>query len=477
MKGLGLAAAGTTLAACQPKTVIVEKEKVVTQVVKETVKETVVVEGTPQVVEKEVTKVVEKSVEKVVTATPKPAEPVTIRFPQAMGDDGQVVFEKMAAIFQEKHPNVTVKVDPTFDWDAQKYLVQAAAGTAPDVLWGDEHWVYNLSSKGALLDLGPFMDQAGFNKDDFEPLFQYYAFEGKQYGVALWSGCYVLYYNKKLFDEAGVAYPTDEWTYDDALAAAIQITKDTNDDGEPDIYGFLCQTGWANPWGALIWAFGGEYFTEDGTEFLLCKEPNYAGLQWYLDMIHKHKVAPSPEIAEALAGGGDPFMLGMIGLKTGSPWGMVTYRKITDFEWDVSAMPIGPNGRYSALTTDSLSIYRGSQAPEMAWAFIEELLTEEAARLYCTEFKGPVPALKAGQKYFILPDQPPSNQQAFIEAVSFGKVPFQSPYSYVVEGPFYQALGSATDGLATLDDAMSEVCEAINTALSEEVERVKGYAG
>jgi len=74
----------------------------------------------------------------------------------------------MAAIFQEKHPNVTVKVDPTFDWDAQKYLVQAAAGTAPDVLWGDEHWVYNLSSKGALLDLGPFMDQAGFNKDDFE---------------------------------------------------------------------------------------------------------------------------------------------------------------------------------------------------------------------------------------------------------------------------------------------------------------------
>jgi oligopeptide transport system substrate-binding protein len=60
------------LAACQPKTVLVEKQVMVTQIVKETVKETVVVEGTPKVVEREVTKVVEK--EKVVTATPAPSE-------------------------------------------------------------------------------------------------------------------------------------------------------------------------------------------------------------------------------------------------------------------------------------------------------------------------------------------------------------------------------------------------------------------
>jgi peptide/nickel transport system substrate-binding protein len=66
----------TVLSACQPQTVVVEKEveKVVTQVVKETVKETVVVEGTPKVVEKEVTKVVERQVEKVVTPTSAPVD-------------------------------------------------------------------------------------------------------------------------------------------------------------------------------------------------------------------------------------------------------------------------------------------------------------------------------------------------------------------------------------------------------------------
>jgi multiple sugar transport system substrate-binding protein len=398
------------------------------------------------------------------------SETVTIHFPHAMGDDGQPVFEDVATKFQEKNPNVTVLVDPTFDWDAQKYLVQAAAGTAPDVLWGDEHFVYNFSSKGVLLDLNPFMEQSGFNKDDFDDLFQYFAFQGAQYGIALWSGSYALFYNKKLLDEAGVGYPTDEWTYDDLLAATQATTKDTNGDGEPDIWGFHCQTGWANPWGSTIWAFGGEYFNEDGTHFLLCEPPNYAGLQWYLDLIHKHKVAPLPEIADAIAGGGDPFTLGVVGLKGGSPWSMPTYRKITEFEWEVAPMPIGPQGRYAALTTDSLSIYEGSKAPDVAWSFIEELLSEDSAKVYCSQFKGPVPALKAGHQYFILPDELPSNQQVFVDAVSYAKVPFQSPYSYVVEEPFYQALSAATNGTSTLDEAMAGVCDAINTALEEEVQ-------
>ena len=192
-------------------------------------------------------------------------------------------------------------------------------------------------------------------------------------------------------------------------------------------------------------------------------------------MIHTHKVAPTPEVADALAGGGDPFMLGVIAAMTGSPWKMPTFRKITDFQWDVASMPIGPDGRFSALTTDSLSIYRGTQAPAETWSFIQELLTEDSAKLYCTEFKGPVPALKAGHQYFQLPGQAPEHQQVFIDAVSYARVPFQSPYSYVVEELFYQALGAATDGTKTLDEAMGGVCESTNIALADEVEKVKSY--
>lgn len=399
------------------------------------------------------------------------AEPIKLRFPHAMGDDGQPVFEAVAKRFQEAHPNVTVAVDPTFDWDAQKVLVEAASGTAADILWDDEHFVYNYSSKGILLDLNPFMEKGDFNKANYDDLFKYYTYKGNQYGIALWSGCYALFYNKSLLDQAGIAEPSDKWTYDDLLTAAKAVTKDTNGDGDPDVWGFLCQTNFPNPWGGTIWAFGGDFFNADGTEFILSKKPNYAGLQWYLDMIHVHKVAPTADTASALAGGGDPFALGLIALKTGSPWNMPTYRKITDFEWDVAPMPTGPSGRGAALTTDSLSIYKGSKAPDMAWAFIEELLSEQSAKEYCANFKGPVPALKSAHQYFLLPDQAPAHQQVFIDAVSYANVPMQSPYSYVVDTPFYQALGSATDGTMSLDDAMASIDKPINDAIAAEVQK------
>jgi multiple sugar transport system substrate-binding protein len=463
-----LATFGTALAACTPKvvkeTVIVEKEKQVTTVVEKEKEVT-------KIVEKE--KVVEKAVEKVVTATPAPAGPITIRFPHAMGDEGQPVFQAIADKFKEKHSNVTVKVEPTFDWDAQKYIVQAAAGTAPDIIWADEHFVYEFCPKGMLLEMDPFLDKSNFKKDSFVDLFPYYTYTGKLYGVALWYGCYLMFYNKKLLQEAGVAEPTPDWTYDDLLIMLKALTKT---DKQPETWGMRAQKHW-NRWGSLIWAFGGDFFNEDGTKFVLCDKPNYAGLQWYVDLIVKHKVAPSPELDSALAGGGDPFVLGSVAMAPGSAYSMVTFRKIKEFEWDVCLNPKGPNGSHSVLTTDSLSIYRGSQNPEVVWEFIESCLTEDAAKVYCNEFKGPIPALKSGQKYFLLPNDPPAHQQYFIDAQENGKPPMQSPYSAPVTLPFNSALDPVFNGTKTLEDMLAEVCPVIAQDLADEIERVKSYTG
>ena len=378
-------------------------------------------------------------------------------------------------VFQEKHPNVTIKVDPTFDWDSQKYLVQAAAGTAPDILWGDEHWSFLLASKGVELDLNPFIEASGFKKDDYADLYEYFTLNGKLYSLALWYGCEALFYNQTLFEKAGLSLPTDKWTYDDMLAAAKKLTKDENNDGQPEIWGAQVETTWANPWGSTIGAFGGEFFSPDGTEFLVCKKPNYDGLQWYIDLIHKWKVAPTPETSEALAGGGDPFQVGLIAMKFAAAWSIVTYRKIKDFVWDVAPMPLGPKGRSAALTTDSVSIYRGSKAPQESWGFIEVLLSPEAGKLYCEKFNGPLPAVKAAQQYWLHPDLPPKNQQVFLDAIAYAKPPMQSPYSYVVEEQFYQAMAAATDGNKTVDEAMASVCDSINQALKEEVEKLQSY--
>lgn len=428
--------------------------------------------ATPQVVEK----VVKETVVVEVTAEAAAAGPVTIRFAHAMGDDGQKVFENVCSNFTAANPDIKVSVEPTFDWDANKYLVQAASGSAPDILWGDEHFVYQLCSKGVLLDLEPYLESASFSLDDMAPINQYFVWQGKHYGLALWFGVYALYYNKSKFDEAGLAYPNSEWTWEgDFLTAAKAVTKDLNGDDLPDVYAISGDYGWANPWGACVWAFGGEYYNEDGTEFLLCQEPNYKGLDWYLSLIHTEHVAPDPETRAALSGGGNLFVLGSIAMNIASPWGLTAMRKIEDFEWDVSPLPAGPAGQYSVVTTDSLSIYGQSKAPKETWMLIEALLSEDAGKAYCTEFRGPVPANLAAQQYFILADQPPSNQQMLMELTENVKVPMMSPYNYVVEGPFFQVLDSVVQGTKTMDEAMAEVCPTIAEALAAEIETITSY--
>ena len=457
---LGLAATaatGTLLAACAPTVV----------------KETVVVEK-----EKEVTKVVEKVVEKAVTATPGPAQPVTIRFPQAMGDDGQPVFEGVAKMFQDKQPNVTVKVDPTFDWDYQKYLVQAAAGTAPDILWGDEDWSFLLSAKGVELDLNPFIEGSGFNKGDYADILDSFTWHGKLFSFPIWIGCEGIFFNMDLMKQAGLELPPDTWTYNDLLLMAQKLTKDENKDGEPEIWGIHVQTSWDNPWGSTIMAYGGEFYSPDGAELRVCKKPNYDGLQFLIDLIHKHKVAPTPEVTKALAGGGDPFQTGVCAMTISNPWGFAAYRRGAKFNWDCAPMPLGPSGgKGASLSSDSLSIYRGSKNPGVAWSFCEALLSFEAQKIYCEQFKGPQPVHKKAFEFWLRPQDPPKRQQIFVDALSYAKCPMWSLYSYVVQDPFYQAMAEATSGNKTVDDAMASVCDPVNQAIQEEVKKISAYEG
>ena len=75
--------------------------------------------------------------------------------------------------------------------------------------------------------------------------------KGEQYAFPFDLDIPALFYNKELFDAAGIEYPNDKWTWDDMLKAAIALTKDTDGDGQPDQYGF---TNWYFHWATLVWA-------------------------------------------------------------------------------------------------------------------------------------------------------------------------------------------------------------------------------
>lgn len=197
------------VAACAPA----EPETVVeTVVVRETVEvpvESVVVETV------EVEKVVEQVVEVEVTAVPPAEEPVTITyFTFSAAPDHLAELDQMIAIFEESHPNITIEVE-TAPYEEYFTKLQAliAGGEAPDVFELNYENFVTFASKGVLADLSTEAEaDPEFSADIYYPRsLNAFNYNDRQLGLPATFSTVVLFYNKDLFDQAGVDYPAADW--------------------------------------------------------------------------------------------------------------------------------------------------------------------------------------------------------------------------------------------------------------------------
>ena len=132
--------------------------------------------------------------------------------------------EAAVEAFQKAHPEIEVEhsVIPTADhvWD-QKMTAALSAGTGPDVIQMSPDY-YGLYTD-YYEDLNPYVEKEGVDLDSVVTegmMDPYYRPDGKLEGMPLLQNCFVLAYNKDMFDEFGVEYPTAEWTWDDVAEAA-----------------------------------------------------------------------------------------------------------------------------------------------------------------------------------------------------------------------------------------------------------------
>ena len=144
----------------------------------------------------------------------------------------------MIAAFEAANPGVKVEssaMPPKDYWPRLSAL--AAAGDLPDVFWMSSGFIQSWQADGQIDNIGDKV--AGINEADW--------YGGAISVARLAGGVYsfpknwvapVLYYNTQMFDEAGLEYPNSNWRYDDFLKAAKALTKDTNNDGTPDQYGY-----------------------------------------------------------------------------------------------------------------------------------------------------------------------------------------------------------------------------------------------
>lgn len=203
----------------------------------------------------------------------------------------QPTMQAMCDAYTAANPGVTIEIQVT-PYKGQEYWTKLDAsmngGTAPDVFWMNSLHVEKYVDGGMVEPMDDAMAAAGFDTAQFpEALTKLYRVEGKLYAVPKDFDTNALWYNKEIFDSAGVAYPTNDWTWDDMVEAAKKLGNK-----EKGIYGIAAaldsQTNYYN----TVFACGGYILNEDKTGFGYDKPGTIEGIQCWVDLIN-NGISPS----------------------------------------------------------------------------------------------------------------------------------------------------------------------------------------
>ena len=213
------------------------------------------------------------------------------------------LLKEIYAEFEVEHPDLSLRVEgiPGSQEYVNKLLLSFVADSEPDVITLDASSAAVFIDSGVLADLTPLIQSdPEFKLDDYWANAVQISQRGdKTYAIPLDFTPIVMYYNRRMFREAGIPEPQSGWSYDDFLAAAQKLTK-------PDQFGFMFASRMPE-WITWLWNNGGDVLDPKTRKAVgtLDSLQNVATLTYLRDMINHHKVAPN--VAEVTSGGVDYF--------------------------------------------------------------------------------------------------------------------------------------------------------------------------
>jgi len=279
--------------------------------------------------------------------------------------------------FDAAHPGVYTRPEPIpgYGQYAPKLLMMHITGSVPDAIQLDASSAAVFIRNGVLRDLTPFIENDPDFKlgDYFENVADIFRFEGGLYAIPLDFTPMVMYYNKRLFDEAGVPYPRDGWTWPEFVDAAERLTLPGETPGAyPRQYGMFFEN--VMPfWVLWLWSGGGDVLDPTGqtASGYFDGPASVKSIEFLLGLMHEHGVAPTKRAA-AIAGG-DLFRAGKAAMDIKGHWMMIDYAA-AGLDVGVTSVPVRPGVEPSTVIYASgMAISAKAEQPELAWEFIKHL--------------------------------------------------------------------------------------------------------
>ena len=286
--------------------------------------------------------------------------------------------------FQRRHPDIKVRPVLSAPGVMQQLSTFCAGGKCPDVLMAWELTYAELATRGVLLDLNTLLarDQsfaAELKSDCIGPLYDIFTFNGGQYALPeQWSGNF-LFYNKRLFADAGVPAPPktweQPWSFTEFLDTATALTK-RGGSGRATQWGFVNM--WFSYYSAGLFAMnnGVPWATplKIPTHFNFDNDAFIEAVQFYADLANKHGVAPNASEVQSMSTP-DLFAAGKAAIGLAGHWRYQTFIRADALDFDVAPLPVGPRRQgqpaCSNIGTTGLAISASSRRKEQAWEFVK----------------------------------------------------------------------------------------------------------
>jgi multiple sugar transport system substrate-binding protein len=310
------------------------------------------------------------------------------------GDPAEIESQtKLVESFEAVNPLIDVKVTVA-DWDTywDKLLTGLSGGAAPDVFAMDGPLFPDYQARDVLLDLAPFVTRDGYDLGQLaDQGVNVFKSSGGQYGLPRDLNVIALYYNKAMFDAAGIPYPDDTWDWAKLVEVGKQLTKDADSDGKVDQWGLYTETSdMENYWLSLVWQNGGAFFGADGKSTALTTAQATGGVQFLQDLIYKDKILAEPAI---FAETGDAFEQGLAAMEINGSW-LVPTDLAAGLDFGIAPLPKGPAGRFTSVNPTGVVVYKSTKSPDAAWEFVKFLVSDPAQE-QLMQLKAALPVSKA----------------------------------------------------------------------------------
>ncbi len=404
------------------------------------------------------------------TADPSEASTDESSEPTASGEDVTLTYftfsaapdhledlDTIVSAFEAENPNVTIDVQTaSYDDYFTQLQTRVAGGDAPDTFELNYENFVTYAEAGTLLDLtaaaGDTLDPSVF----YPRAYEVFAQDGTQYGLPETFSNVVLFYNKELFDAAGLDYPTADWTWEDEQAAAEALT-----DADAGVWGTFQPVSFFEYFKVLA-QNGGDFFTEDGSDVAFDTPEGVEAAEWLLNKVGT--IMPT----EADMGGQDDatmFKSGQLAMWHNGIW---QFAGMADapFEWDIVVEP-GNTEDASHFFANAVVASSGTDHPAEATAWLQFMAASETAVQTRLASDWELPAVADTSLFDSwLEVTPPANRQAVFDSLDAVVVPpviaEQARLQDAVDSALEQARLGQIDAATAIAQAAADIRELLS---------------